>query len=245
VQARDRPPATSREAGVLHKPLFGSSALATTRNPCHSASSTAGAGVDSFSYFIVFYGLILGLALTELLGGFAHMVRAKALKKLEPQTALLAIFILIDICSTWVDGWLSLKSVTVDFAGLWAPVLLAICFYLAAAVVFPHDEADHQRLADYYRERKRFVVALLLAAEMLIHVTYLQVFKDRLAHRPAVFWLWTVPYNLAIESSMVALLFVRSRRANILLLTALILLLTIPYWDQSAIQNAVGRKWGY
>jgi hypothetical protein len=46
--------------------------------------------MDSFSYFITFYSLILGLALTELLGGFAHMVRAKALKKLEPQTALRA-----------------------------------------------------------------------------------------------------------------------------------------------------------
>ena len=41
--------------------------------------------MDSFSYFITFYGLILGLALTELLGGFAHMVRARALKKLERQ----------------------------------------------------------------------------------------------------------------------------------------------------------------
>ena len=201
--------------------------------------------MDRFNYFITFYSLILGLALTELLGGFAHLVRARALRKLEPQTALLAIFILVDICSTWVDGWLSLKTVTVDFEGLWAPVLLSICFYLAAAVVFSHDEADHERLADYYRERKRFVVGLLLAAEMLIHVTYLQVFRDRLAHQPAVFWLWTVPYNLAIESSMVALLFVRSRRSNILLLGVLILLLTIPYWEQSALQNAVARAYGY
>jgi hypothetical protein len=204
-----------------------------------------GRAVDSFSYFIAFYSLILGLALTELLGGFAHMVRAKALKKLEPQTALLALFILVDICSTWVDGWLSLKSVTVDFAGLWAPVLLAICFYLAASVVFPHDEADHERLADYYRERKRFIVGLLLAGELLIHVTYIGVFQDRLAHQPAVFWLWTIPYNAAIEGSMIALMFVRSRRANIILLAALILLLTIPYWFEDAIPRALAHLYGY
>jgi hypothetical protein len=208
-------------------------------------TSHPGARIDSFSYFITFYSLILGLALTELLGGFAHMVRAKALKKLEPQTALLALFILVDICSTWVDGWLSLKDVTVNFAGLWAPVLLAICFYLAASVVFPHDDSDHERLADYYRERKRFVVGLLLAGEMLIHVTYLHVFEDRIAHHPAVFWLWTIPYNLAIETTMVALLFVRSRRANIILLLMLLLLLAIPYWDEGAIPNAIARHWGY
>ncbi len=201
--------------------------------------------MDRFDYFVTFYSLILGLALTELLGGFAHMVRARALKKLEPQTALLALFILVDICSTWVDGWVSLKSITIDFEGLWAPVLLAICFYLAAAVVFPHDDADHERLADYYRERKRFIVLMLLAAEMLIHVTYLGVFKDRLAHQPAVFWLWTIPYNLAIEGAMIALLFVRSPRANMGLLAALILLLTIPYWVHGAIEMVISRAYGY
>ena len=201
--------------------------------------------VDSFSYFIVFYSLILGLGLTELLGGFAHIVRAKALRKLEPQTALLALFILVDICSTWVDGWLSLKTVTVDFAGLWAPVLLAICLYLAASIVFPHEEADHERLADYYRERKRFVVGLLLAGEMLIHVTYLHIFKERIAHQPELFWLWTVPYNLAIEISMIALIFVRSSRANIVLLILLLLLIMIPYWDQGSIQNAIARQYRY
>ena len=201
--------------------------------------------MDSFSYFIAFYSLILGLGLTELLGGFAHMVRAKALKKLEPQTALLALFILVDICSTWIDSWVSLKQVTVDLAGLWAPVLIAICFYLAAATVFPHDEADHERLADYYRERKAFVVGLLLAVEMLIHVTYLPIFEERIANRPEVFWLWTVPYNLAIEATMVALIFLRSRRANILLLVLLLLLIMVPYWEQGAIQDAVAHHYGY
>ena len=201
--------------------------------------------MDSFTYFIAFYSLILGLGLTELLGGFAHMVRARALRKLEPQTALLALFILVDICSTWVDGWVSLKDVTINFAGLWAPVLLAICFYLAAAVVFPHDEADHERLADYYRERKRFVVGLLLAGEMLIHFTYLHVFEDRIVHHPGIFWLWTVPYNVAIEATMIALLFVRSRRANIVLLVLLLLLIGIPYWNEGAIPNAVAKAFGY
>jgi hypothetical protein len=201
--------------------------------------------VDSFTYFIAFYSLILGLGLTELLGGFAHMVRAKALRKLEPQTTLLALFILVDICSTWVDSWLTLKHVSVDFAGLWAPMLLAICFYLAASVVFPHDEADHERLADYYRERKRFVVGLLLAGEMLIHVTYLPILEQRIAHQPALFWLWTVPYNVAIEASMVAIMFVRSRRTNIVLLIVLLLLIMIPYWDQGSIQNVLAGQYDY
>jgi len=201
--------------------------------------------LDRFSYFIVFYSLILGLALTELLGGFAHMVRARALKKLEPQTALLALFILVDICSTWVDGWESLKAISINFSGLWAPVMIAISYYLAAAVVFPHDDADHERLAAYYDERKRFVVAMLLLAEVVTHFTFRGIFIDRYEHKPAIFWLWSVPYNLAIDGAMITLLVVRSRRANIVVLVALILLLTIPYWSSGAISNAIAQHYGY
>ena len=54
-----------------------------------------------------------------------------------------------------------------------------------------------------------------------------------------------LPYNLAIVGSYIALLFVKPRRANIVLLSALLLLFTIPYWDQGAIGEAIDRHWGY
>jgi hypothetical protein len=87
-------------------------------------------------------------------------------------------------------------------------------------------------------------VGLLLAGEMLIHVTYLHVFEDRIVHHPAVFWFWTIPYNVAIEATMIALLFVRSRRANIALLVLLLLLIAVPYWDEGSIPNAIARQFG-
>jgi hypothetical protein len=201
--------------------------------------------VDSFSYFIVFYSLILGLALAELLGGFALMVRAHALKRLEAQIALVGILTLLCIVTVWIDSWNSLKSVTIDLSGLWAPVLLAIAFYLAAAVVFPHRDADHERLADYYQERRPFIIGMLLAASLLDNFTYRHIFMDDLQHRPAVFWLWVLPYNVAITGALMALIFVRSRRANIVLLAALILLFTIPYWDGDAISQMIGRRFAY
>jgi hypothetical protein len=201
--------------------------------------------VDNFSYFIVFYTLILGLALTELLGGFARMVRARALGQLEPQTALLALLTLILVIATWIDARMSLQAITVDFGGLWAPILLAIFYYLAAAVVFPHDDADHERLADYYLARKPFIVGMLFAAGIVEHVTYLSVFEGQLARHPAIFWLYLLPYNLAIDGSMIALLLVRSRRANIVMLCVLIGLITIPYWDAGMIREAIARHFHY
>jgi hypothetical protein len=37
-----------------------------------------GARIDRFNYFVTFYSLILGLALTELLSGFAHQVPGRS-----------------------------------------------------------------------------------------------------------------------------------------------------------------------
>src|SRR3954469_26029280 len=102
--------------------------------------------MDRFSFFFAFYGLILGLAVTELLGGFAGIVRARALKRLEPQTALLGLLIFIVICATWIDAWNTLTTISLDFEALWAPILLATFYFLAEAVVFPSDPAEFDQL---------------------------------------------------------------------------------------------------
>ena len=99
-------------------------------------------------------------------------------------------------------------------------------------MVFPTDPKDFPRIGTDFAERKTFMVAMLFAAEMVEAYTYSSVYVDRLQHHPPAFWLWLLPYNLAIKGSFVALLFVHSRRANIVLLSALILLFLIPYWQR-------------
>jgi hypothetical protein len=198
--------------------------------------------VDRFSFFFGFYGLILGFAATELLSGFAGFVRARALRRIEAQTALIGIFTFLAICATWIDAWDTLRAVSLDFAGLWAPILIATFYYLAATVIFPRETAEFDRLALYFAERKRFVVAMLLAAELLVFFTFTGNFVQTFHEQPAVFWLYTVPYNVLIKGSMVALLFVRGRTANIALLALLILLFVIPYWEHGALMGWIHHR---
>jgi len=105
-----------------------------------------GSAVDRFAFFFAFYGLILGLGVTELLGGFAGMVRAHALKKMEAQTALVALLTFVLIVATWVDTWNKERSITLNFGDLWAPILVATFYYLAAAVIFPSDPRQFSHL---------------------------------------------------------------------------------------------------
>jgi hypothetical protein len=204
-----------------------------------------GAALDKFSFFFAFYGLILGLAVAELLGGFAGMVRARALKKLDPQIALLALLTFVIICATWIDAWATERSVTVDFAGLWAPILIGTSYYLAAAVIFPRGAESYDGLAAYYEERKSFIILMLIVAELLVSVTYRHRYADFLAHRPMILWLWQVPYKVAILASYAWIWRARSCRSNIAALVVCLLLFTIPYWQYAIIPDLISRHYGY
>lgn len=201
--------------------------------------------MDRFSFFFAFYGLMLGLAVTELLGGFAGMVRAHALKKLEAQTALTALLTFILICATWVDAWNMLQGITLNFGDLWPPILLATFYFLAAAVIFPSDPRQYSHLRAYFAARRKFVIGMLFAAELVDMYTNRGWFADQHAHQPAHFWGWIVPYNIAIKGVFLALFLVRGRRATIVLLIAQILIFMVPYWNSGAMDRVVMRLLGF
>jgi len=188
--------------------------------------------VDTFSFFFGFYGLILGLAVTELLGGFGNVVRAGVLRKLGVQTSLLAVFALIVICATWIDAWKSLRDVPLDFAGLWAPITIAILYYLAATIIFPREPGEWNSLDDYYALKKRFVVGLMLAAEFVVNWSFRGVFTADWQNNIARFWQHDVVFNVLIKLAFVALFFAKGRRANIAALVALNAIFVILYWVQ-------------
>ena len=189
--------------------------------------------MDKFTFFFGFYGLILGLAATELLKGFGALVRTGELRRLGWQTGLLAVFALLVICATWIDAWDSLRNTSLDFAGLWAPILIAILYYLAAVVTFPRSPAEWASLDDYYAQRKRFVLSLMLAAEFVVNYSYRSVLLGTLQSHPQAFWEWQLPYNLAIKIGFLWLIFVKGRKANIIGLGAMILLFAVPYWHHA------------
>lgn len=186
--------------------------------------------MDSFEFFFTLYSLILGLALAELLNGVAAIVRARQLRRVGLQTTLLATFILLAISATWLDAWNSLRGVALSFQGLALPMIIAVCYYLAAATVFPKNTEDWASLDDYYAERKVFVVAMLLAAETALTATFVNMTVAAFQRGDmAGVWTWLC-YNALIFGSMIALLFIRGRRVNLALLTGLLLLFLIPYW---------------
>ena len=197
--------------------------------------------MDQFSFFFAFYGLILGLAVAELLSGFAGMVRAHALKRLDAQTGLAALLTFVLIVATWVDTFSMDRAITLSFSDLWPPILLATFYYLAAAVIFPRDPRQFPHLRAYFAARRKFIVGMLFAAELVDFYANRYWLIDRYYNNSAGFWAWTVPYNIAIKGTFLALFLVRGRRVTIVLLIAQILLFMVPYWHAGGVE----RLWLY
>lgn len=201
--------------------------------------------MDRFAFFFAFYGLILGLGVAELLSGFAGIVRAHALKKLEAQTALVALLTFVLIVATWVDTWTMDRSITLDFADLLSPILLATFYYLAAAVIFPRDPGQFPHLRAYFAARRKFVIGMLFAAELVDVLANRNYFVDSYLHRPGVFWGYLVPYNIVIKGVFLALFLVRGRRATIALLFTQLVVFIVPYWVSGSLDRASMRLFGY
>lgn len=201
--------------------------------------------MDRFSFFFAFYGLILGLAVAELLGGFAGMVRAHALRKLEAQTALTALLTFVLIVATWVDTYTMNRSITLNFGDLWPPIMLATFYYLAAAVIFPRERQQFAHMRLYFAARRKFIIGMLFAAELVDFYANRPFLIDRYYHHPAAFWGWSVPYNIVIKGVFLALFLVRGRRATIALLVAQILIFVVPYWQWGAMDRIAMRLFGY
>lgn len=199
--------------------------------------------MDRFSLFFAFYGLILGLALTEILSGFGHLVRTRSLHRMEAQTALLALFGFLAITTVWIDAFSTLEKVQLTIQSLWPPILTATFYYLGATVIFPSDPADFDRLAEYYAERKRFVITMFFGCELLATYMSLPFIEAGYRDAAAATWFYYLPFNLLLKGGYIAVFFSHSRRANLFWLAILILLLGAQYWENGAIGDWVQQRY--
>lgn len=95
--------------------------------------------------------------------------------------------------------------------------MIAITYYLAAALVFPNDLSQWTSLDEHYWRRKRLVVAGLMLPNAIVFglaMAYISAPVDhfRFWFDQSVYW-----------GALTALLFTRDRRADLVLLGILIL----------------------
>ena len=168
--------------------------------------------MNTFEFYFSFFGLLLGLSVAEMASGFARILRARETVRLGLLTPLLGVMVLLDVSSFWVIAWRSLQNVPIEHLTIYVGLVVALAYYIAAAVVFPTDATQWPSLDDYYDRHKRWVVGGVLLSNGIGLATRLA------SGRTGAFTPYEIGLDAAFFGILVALLAVRNRRANAVLL---------------------------
>ena len=166
-------------------------------------------------------GLVLGLALVEVLGGLAKAIKSRPEERIGWLTPLLGAWVVLDVSAFWGIAWEVRDLLTTLWPSLLVGVVLASVYFLAAALIFPND-IDNQPDPDaHYWATKRKVIGLVLFCDLAV-----LLLVQLLGRTPSV---WVIAMNVVYFSTIIATFFARGRTTNLVLLVALTAIMTAGF----------------
>lgn len=165
-----------------------------------------------FEFVFSLYSLLFGLALAQVFGGFGNTLQERHKLKVGWLTPLLGLFVILDLTSFWEIGWQMRDISRPYFLFLICTVLVAGIYYLAARMVFPRNFVEWPDFDVYYFRHKQWVYGGMLACNV-VAAAGLAALHPQFMRSPIGFANFASYFIL-----LVALLLVRTKRANIVLL---------------------------
>lgn len=128
--------------------------------------------MSAFEFFFSFYGLLLGLSVAELTGGFARLLHERHRVKFGWLTPSLAVFVALDLATFWVQAWRFFRGAPFNPALLLIGLMIAATFYVAASITFPRVTAEGVEaridLDDHFWAHRRVIFGCVLAANAMV-----------------------------------------------------------------------------
>ena len=187
--------------------------------------------MSAFDLVFALFSLLLGLAIAEVLGGFSRALKLKRgarAVRIGWLTPLLGLVIILDLTSFWIVAFDMREHFEVQYLTLIAVLAIVGTYYLAASLIFPDDPEEWPDFDAHYDRQNWLVILGLLAANVGSWI-------GQIALLPAATGMEETALTpdetvdavagLAILVLLIALIFVKGRRANVALLAALVLLL--------------------
>jgi len=133
--------------------------------------------MTSFELVFSLFGLVLGLSLAEVLGGFARAIKLRRharrigqeVTRLGWLTPALAVFLLLDIAGFWFIVWRAREAIPATPASLLLSLIVTGLYYLAASWVFPHEPPEGSDFDAHFQENKRSILLLVLLCNLIAH----------------------------------------------------------------------------
>lgn len=127
--------------------------------------------MSGFEFIFSLFGLILGLALAEGLGGLARALKASHRVRIGWPTALLGLFVSCDVVTFWMYGWGLRELLPLSWPVLFGGFLVTAVYFVAASLVFPDDPEEWSDLNAHFDKHHRKVLGGILLANAALLVT--------------------------------------------------------------------------
>jgi hypothetical protein len=115
--------------------------------------------LSGFEFIFTLYGLLLGLALAEGLGGLARAIKASDRVRIGLPTALLGIFVSCDVVTFWMYGWALRDLIPINWPTMFGGFIVTAVYFVSASLVFPDEPEDWGNLDGYFDKQRRKVLA--------------------------------------------------------------------------------------
>jgi hypothetical protein len=148
--------------------------------------------LDRFSFYLSYYGLILGLSVAQVASGFLNAIGSRHKTKIGWLTPALAIFIFLDITSFWIFAWAIRNSITISWGSMYLGLLVALVYFMASGLVFPRNIDEWPDLDVYYWKHKRLVIGGILIPNIISFtqttIDHMQTFNLAYAFAQGTYW---------------------------------------------------------
>ena len=124
--------------------------------------------MSDFEFLFALFGLLFGLIVAEVSLKFADAIEAHRVRPIGVLTPALAFLILTDLTNFWLFLWGSRTVLVVSWRIVFAGVLLAMIYFLAASLVFPRTDGRGGHLDEHYWSRKRLVAGGILFVNIVV-----------------------------------------------------------------------------
>ncbi len=146
--------------------------------------------MTGFEFSFSFFGLILGLALAEGLGGLARALKASHRVRIGWPTALLGLFVSCDVVTFWMYGWSLRELLPLNWPILFGGFVVTAVYFVTASLVFPDDPEAWDDLNAHFDKQRRLVIGGVLLCNVALLAT--------------VGWLHGVPAPTSVRTFIVA-----------------------------------------
>lgn len=176
--------------------------------------------MDTFSFVFSLYSIILGLALTEVLGGAARANEERRRVRIGWPTGLLAGTLVADITLFWRIIWRAHSVIPDTSAALFAGVIICGLYYFAAVLTFPKEKPESASLDDHFAAEKNKILSCIWFANLCAYGCRVALMGWGGSFAG---WVWTDWSEvIAFMGSCAAAIFARDRRVLIVLIAIML-----------------------